>query len=75
MGERIFMGLSPTACQTVRVFFYEVCMFIPRRCVSNLRLEDTGFFWGGGIEGTPQNGFFGTTPYFLAIAKIKKQNV
>jgi len=30
---------------------------------------------GGGIEGAPQNGFFGTTPYFLAIADIKKQNV
>ena len=38
-------------------------------------LEDTGFGEGGVFEGAPQNSFFGTTPCFLAIAEIKKQNV
>ena len=58
------MGLSPTDCQTAQ-------FFVPVHS-----LEDTGFGGGGGgIEGVPQNGFFGTTPCFLAIAEIKKQNV
>ena len=43
------------------------------RLLSSWKTLDLG--GGGGIEGAPQNGFFCTTPCFLAIAEIEKQNV